>query len=143
MNSSGELVEKTRVLAAVVERGGRLLLARRPAGKRHAGLWEFPGGKFLPGETPLEAARRELSEELGVETTALGRLLWSAPDPGSPFLVEFHRVEIHGEPAALEHEALAWVLPEELPLYLLAPSDRAFADHLLMQKRDAGGNPWV
>ena len=140
MTNKDELSAKTRVLAAVVERDGRLLLARRPAGKRHAGLWEFPGGKFLPGETPLDAARRELSEELGVETAALGALLWTAPDPGSPFLVEFHHAEILGEPAALEHEALAWALPEELPLYPLAPSDRAFADHLLMQKRDADGS---
>ena len=125
----------------MVERGGRLLLARRPAGKRHAGRWEFPGGKFLPGETPLEAARRELSEELGVEVSSLGALLHAIPDPGSPFLVEFHAVEIHGEPLALEHEALAWVLPDELPLYSLAPSDRTFAERFLeswMKKGDAG-----
>lgn len=114
----------------MVERAGRLLLARRPPGKRHAGLWEFPGGKFLPGETPLEAARRELAEELDVEVVAVGALLWIAPDPGSPFDVEFHCVEIRGEPAALEHDALDWVLPEELPLDALAPSDRTFAESL-------------
>ena len=132
---------RTRVLAAVMERDGRLLLARRPPGKRHAGLWEFPGGKFLPGETPLEAAQRELAEELGVEAPALGDLLLSVPDPGSPFDVEFHAVEIRGEPAALEHEALAWVLPEELLLYPLAPSDRAFAQWFIerrMKERGAG-----
>ena len=141
MKNSQETSAKTRVLAAVVERDGRLLLARRPAGKRHAGLWEFPGGKFLPGETPLEAARRELSEELGVEAVAASVLLWAAPDPGSPFRIEFHAVEIRGEPQALEHEALAWVLPDELPLYSLAPSDRAFVESFLeswMKKRDAG-----
>ncbi|HYU35900.1 MAG TPA: NUDIX domain-containing protein [Thermoanaerobaculia bacterium] len=134
--------ERTRVLAAVVERGGRVLLARRPAGKRHAGLWELPGGKFLPGESPLEAARRELAEELGVEVATAGALLWEAPDPGSPFVVEFYAVEIRGEPAALEHDALAWVLPEELPLYPLAPSDRAFAEGLRdgrVKKGDGGG----
>ena len=123
----------------MVERNGRLLLARRPPGKRHAGLWEFPGGKFLPGETPLEAARRELSEELGVEAVSLGALLHAVPDPGSPFVVEFHAVEIRGEPQALEHDALAWVLPDELPLYPLAPSDRAFAESFLkgwMKKGD-------
>jgi mutator protein MutT len=137
-----ETPERTRVLAAVVQRDGRLLLARRPPGKRHAELWEFPGGKFLPGETPLEAARRELSEELGVEAVSLGTLLGAMPDPGSPFVIEFHAVEIRGEPQALEHDALAWVLPEELPLYPLAPSDRAFAESFLedwMKKRDAGG----
>jgi 8-oxo-dGTP pyrophosphatase MutT (NUDIX family) len=137
-----EITDKIRVLAAVVERGGLLLLARRPSGKRHAGLWELPGGKFLPGESPLEAARRELAEELGVDVVALGGLLGAIPDPGSPFVIEFHRVDITGEPAALEHDALAWVLPEELPLYDLAPSDRAFAEKFLerrMKKGDEGG----
>lgn len=120
----------TRVVAAVIERGGRLLLGRRPAGKRHAGLWEFPGGKFLPGEPPLDAARRELAEELGVEVRATGCLLLAVADPGSPFMVEFYRVEIAGEPAALEHDALVWVTPDELAGLALAPGDRVFAGHL-------------
>jgi 8-oxo-dGTP diphosphatase len=115
----------------VIERAGRLLLGRRPAGKRHAGLWEFPGGKFLPGETPFEAARRELAEELGVEVLAVGGLLLAVADPGSPFLIELYRAEIAGEPAPLEHDVLAWAAPEDLAGYDLAPSDRAFAEHLL------------
>lgn len=141
MKRENQSLERTRVLAAVMERDGRVLLARRPPGKRHAGLWELPGGKFLPGETPLEAAQRELAEELGVEALALGDLLLSVPDTGSPFDVEFYDVEIRGEPAALEHEALAWVLPEDLLLHPLAPSDRAFAQWLIerrVKKRGAG-----
>ncbi len=116
-----------RVVAAVVERDGRLLLCRRPAGKRHAGLWEFPGGKLHPGETVTDAARRELAEELGVEVLAVGERLMMLPDPGSAFVIEFHPVKIAGEPRALEHEALGWFLPEELADLDLAPSDRAFA----------------
>lgn len=123
--------EKTRVVAAVIERGGHLLLCRRPLGKRHAGLWEFPGGKFLPGESALEAARRELTEELGVEVLAVGDRLLAVADPGSSFLVEFHRVEIAGEPVPLEHEALAWAAPGELTAYDLAPSDQVLAEHLV------------
>jgi mutator protein MutT len=126
-----ETHETTRVVAAVIEREGRLLLCRRPAGKRHAGLWELPGGKFLPGESPLEAARRELAEELGVAALAIGDRLLAVTDPGSPFVVEFYRVEILGEPAALEHDALAWAAPDELAAYDLAPTDRAFAEALL------------
>lgn len=119
--------ESIRVVAAVVERRGRLLLCRRPAGKRHAGLWEFPGGKLLPGESIPEAARRELAEELAVEVLAVGERLFELPDPGSPFVVEFYPVEIAGEPVALEHEAVIWVRPEDLAGMDLAPSDRAFA----------------
>ena len=117
----------TRVVAAVIEQGGRLLLCRRPAGKRHAGLWEFPGGKLLPGESIPEGARRELAEELAVEVLSVGEQLFELPDPGSPFVVEFYPVEIAGEPVALEHEALIWVEPEDLAALDLAPSDRAFA----------------
>ena len=127
---------KIRVVAAVVERDGRLLLCRRPRGKRHAGLWEFPGGKLLPGESIEEAAGRELAEELAVEVLSVGDLLLELPDPGSPFVVEFHPVEIAGEPVALEHDALAWVRPEELGGLDLAPGDRAFAMHLLRYPRE-------
>ena len=50
-------------MAAVIERDGKLLVCRRPGHKRHGGLWEFPGGKLEPGETIVDAARRELDEE--------------------------------------------------------------------------------
>lgn len=118
---------RVRVVAAVIERDGRLLLCRRPEGKRHAGLWEFPGGKLLPGESILEAARRELAEELGVEVLSVGERLLELPDPGSPFVIEFHPVEIAGEPEPLEHDEILWALPTELAGLDLAPSDRAFA----------------
>lgn len=120
-------METIRVVAAVIEREGRLLLCRRPAGKRHAGLWELPGGKVLPGETIPEAARRELAEELAVEVVSVGDLLLAVPDPGSPFVVEFYPVEIAGEPVALEHDALIWARPGDLAGLDLAPSDREFA----------------
>ena len=118
---------RVRVVAAVIEREGRLLLCKRPSGKRHAGLWEFPGGKLLPGESVPDATRRELSEELAVEVVSVGERLLALPDPGSPFVVEFYPVEIAGEPVPLEHEALIWALPGELAGLDLAPSDRAFA----------------
>ena len=119
--------EKIRVVAAVVERHGRYLLCQRPAGKRHGGLWEFPGGKLEPGETLQAAVRRELAEELGVEVRACGGQLFAIEDPGSPFVIEFHPVEIAGEPRCLEHSDLAWAdVPGMLRLDL-APSDRRFA----------------
>ncbi|HNV73404.1 MAG TPA: (deoxy)nucleoside triphosphate pyrophosphohydrolase [Gemmatimonadaceae bacterium] len=120
-----------RVLAAVIARGDRYLVCQRPADKRHGGLWEFPGGKLEPGETDAEAARRELREELGVEVTEVGRERFGVHDPGSPFHIAFLPVTIVGEPACLEHSALAWATPAELLAYALAPSDRLFVESML------------
>lgn len=126
-----------RVLAAVISRGDRYLVCRRPDEKRHGGLWEFPGGKLEPGEDDAAAARRELREELGVEVTSVGRELLAAHDAGSPYLIAFVDVTISGEPACLEHSALAWATVDELQTYAMAPSDRRFADWA-RSMRDAG-----
>jgi mutator protein MutT len=119
-----------RVLAAVVQRDGRYLICQRPLNKRHGGLWEFPGGKCEPGETDVDAARRELREELGVAVIEVGAELFAVHDAGSPFLIAFVPVSFDGEPACLEHLALAWETPQALDDYALAPSDRAFVDWL-------------
>ena len=119
-----------RVLAAVIRRQDRFLLCQRARHKRHGGLWEFPGGKIEPGESLLHAARRELAEELALETNAAGDVAYRIRDPGSPFVIEFVPVEVSGEPRALEHEALAWVTLADAAALALAPSDRAFLDFL-------------
>ena len=119
-----------RVVAAVVRRYGRLLVCQRPAHKRHGGLWEFPGGKLEEGETVFDGARRALAEELDVTVQTVGEVEFSVHDPGSPFVIEFHPVEIAGNPRCIEHTAHAWVTPEELLTLPLAPSDRQFALHL-------------
>lgn len=121
----------TPVLAAVVRRTDKYLICQRPVHKRHGGLWEFPGGKIEASETLLEAAQRELAEELGVKTLTVGRALFSIADPGSEFLIEFVPTIIDGEPQCLEHLDLKWVLLEELPSLRLAPSDRRFVEFLL------------
>ncbi len=114
------------VVAAVIEHDGRYLLGLRPTRKRHGGLWEFPGGKLDPGESLLDAATRELDEEMGVRCTGGGRLLWSARDPGSRFEIDFVEITIIGEPRALEHDAVGWFTVEELAAMPLAPSDQDF-----------------
>jgi mutator protein MutT len=119
-----------RVVAAVIRRGCQLLICQRPAHKRHGGLWEFPGGKVEPDESIYEAAQRELSEELDVEVTAVGKLAFAIRDPGSPYVIEFHHVDILGEPRCLEHTAMQWVSPNNLLALPLAPSDRQYALHL-------------
>jgi mutator protein MutT len=130
--------EKIRVVAAVVERNGRFLVCQRPAHKRHGGLWEFPGGKLEAGETVEGAARRELAEELGVPVRSCGEQLFVIGDPGSPFVIEFHPVEIQGEPVCLEHTALTWVTVSAMLSLDLAPSDRCFA-RFLQKMGSAGG----
>ena len=120
----------TRVLAAVIERNDTYLVCQRPGHKRHGSLWEFPGGKLELGETYLEAARRELAEELAVDVLAVGAPLFSIADPGSEFLIEFVPTTISGDPRCLEHIALRWMSLADLPSLPLAPSDRSFVEFL-------------
>jgi 8-oxo-dGTP diphosphatase len=115
------------VLAAVIHQEDRYLVCRRPLHKRHGGYWEFPGGKLELGESLLEAAHRELSEELGVEVLSIGEVLFSCQDPGSRFLIEFAEVQICGVPEAREHDEIRWLTASELRALKLAPSDHAFA----------------
>lgn len=114
------------VIAAVIRRDGRYLVGRRPDEKRHGGLWEFPGGKVDPGESWLEAAHRELAEELGMGAVAVGELLLSVHDDGSPFVIHFVEVEATGDPTALEHTAVGWYTPDEMADLPLAPADAHF-----------------
>jgi 8-oxo-dGTP diphosphatase len=119
-----------RVLAAVVERDGEYLICQRPVHKRHGGLWEFPGGKIETGESHLEAARRELSEELQVSVLSVGPAVFAVADPGSDFLIEFVPASINGSPQRIEHKDLRWLSLRDLPSLELAPSDRRFVDFL-------------
>ncbi len=126
--------ERVRVLAAVVSRNDRFLICQRPAHKRHGGLWEFPGGKLEPGESDAQAAHRELHEELGVQVVTVGEEQMAVHDDGSPFWIAFVPVQVDGEPACLEHSALAWATRDELRDYALAPSDRRFVEWMLARE---------
>jgi 8-oxo-dGTP diphosphatase len=132
-------VRRVPVVAAVVRRGDRLLLGRRPVHKRHGGLWEFPGGKIDEGESVAEAARRELAEELGLEVLAVEDRLFAMDDGASPFLIQFHPVSVVGEPDAIEHSEVGWFSPEELEAMELAPADAAFV--LWLTSRDRRTTP--
>ena len=123
-----------RVVAAVVTDGDRVLLCQRPAHKRHGGLWEFPGGKCEPGETDLEAVRRELLEELGVQVISVGRAELSILDPDSPFEIVFVPAFIEGTPDCHEHTALSWVSLKEAESLPLAPSDHRFVQSRLAER---------
>ncbi len=112
---------------ALVDVDGRILLAQRPEGKSMAGLWEFPGGKVEPGETPEAALVRELHEELGIETwdSCLAPLTFA-----SHSYPEFHLLmpvfacrKWAGQPQSREGQRLAWVRPNALRDYPMPPAD--------------------
>lgn len=119
------------VVAAVIERGGKILITRRPEGSHLAGLWEFPGGKPHPGESLEEALRREILEELDAEVMVRERIdtvEWTYPD--KRVRVVFFRCAIRGEPRALEGQEMAWVAPADLPRYDFPAADAALIARL-------------
>lgn len=122
-----------RVVAAVIQKNRKYLACKRPGGKRHGGLWEFPGGKVRRDESDLAAARRELEEELSVRVVDVGAALFEVRDPGTDYLIVFRHVRIIGEPQALEHDALCWASPLELVGFRLAPSDEIFLHRCLLR----------
>jgi len=112
---------------ALIDIDGRVLLGKRPAGKTLAGLWEFPGGKVEPGETPEACLIRELDEELGVKIThaCLAPFVFASHNLGDRHLLMplFLCRRWEGFPKALEHEALAWVRPDKMDAYPMPPAD--------------------
>lgn len=115
-----------RVVAGVIERDGRVLVALRPPEKRHGGMWEFPGGKVEGGESDLAALGRELAEELALRVTSVSAPLAEFHDPGSEFLIAFVLAVAEGEPECREHVAVRWATWAELRAMPLAPTDRNF-----------------
>lgn len=134
MPSAQRIIE---VAAGVVIRAGRLLITQRRSGDHLAGLWEFPGGKIEPGETPAECIVRELAEELGVTARADG-VLREVSHAYPAFTVHLQFIRCHligGEPQPLGCQALAWVGREELADYAFPPADRVFLAELA-ERRD-------
>jgi 8-oxo-dGTP diphosphatase len=113
------------VAGVMLDARGRVLLARRTEGRDLAGLWEFPGGKVDPGETPLQALGRELEEELGIHVQAAEPLI-AVPQQyrDKRILLDVYRVRYAGKPSDREQQALAWAPPEKLSTYPMPPADR-------------------
>lgn len=120
---------KTVLVSAValIDIDGRVLLAQRPEGKSMAGLWEFPGGKVEPGETPEHALIRELQEELGIDTWAscLGPLTFASHSYDNFHLLMplFACRKWHGTPQPKEGQNLKWVRAKDLREYPMPAAD--------------------
>lgn len=122
------------VAAALTDDAGRILLAQRPEGKQLAGLWEFPGGKIDPGETPEAALMRELAEELSIsvnETQLQPLTFASFTYPGFHLLMPLYRIKSWtGDIHPKEGQAIAWVEPARLKDYPAPPADLPLFDWL-------------
>lgn len=119
---------------ALVDLDGRVLIAQRPADKNLGGLWEFPGGKMEPGESPEVALIRELREELAISVNALHLEPFAF---ASHSYADFHLLmplyvcrRWQGAPRTLEHTRIEWVLPKDLTQYPLTPADIPLAPML-------------
>lgn len=117
------------VAVALVDPDGRVLLAKRPMDKQHAGMWEFPGGKIEPGETPESALIRELAEELDVSVSAAclaPATFATAPLAERQLLLLLYVCrKWQGTPRAIEAAALRWARPVEMYALPMPPADRS------------------
>ncbi|HOF61021.1 MAG TPA: (deoxy)nucleoside triphosphate pyrophosphohydrolase [Candidatus Latescibacteria bacterium] len=114
------------VVAAVIRRGGRVLVTQRNPDSHMGGMWEFPGGKVEPGETHAETLKRELREELGVRTIVGEKItLIRHAYPDRTVRLHFYRAELRdgGEPRPIGCAALRWVTPDELATLPMPPAD--------------------
>lgn len=120
------------VTAALLVRGGRILIARRPLGDPLAGFWEFPGGKIEAGETPRACLKRELGEEFGIRTR-IGRFVDQTEyhyDHVAIRLLVFQAQIESGELQPAAHDAVRWVTPAQMGAFQFAPADRPIVQRL-------------
>lgn len=120
------------VVAALIERDGKILLDRRSPGTHLAGRWEFPGGKREPGESDPQALARELEEELGVEArigAEVARVRHGYDD--FDLTLVLYRAEVSGEPSAEGVAEIAWFEPAALWALDMPPADRPLVEAVI------------
>lgn len=127
--------KRIEVVAAIIEKDGKILICRRAENKTRALKWEFPGGKIEPGETPEQAVLRECREELNVDLCVKGefmRVLHSYPDIEIQLTV--FRTAISGsDPRCIEHKEIRFVYPSELADFELCPADITVAEKIISE----------
>lgn len=121
-------------VAVLIDANNQVLLAERPVGKHMAGFWEFPGGKFEPGESVEQALHRELEEELGIragESEPLITLVHHYPERSVRLHVRVVRQWL-GKPQSLDQQALRWVSPSQLSAANLLPADTPIVNAIVL-----------
>ncbi len=122
-----------KVTAAIIEKEGKILIARRKKEDSMADKWEFPGGEIESNETPEECLKRELFEEFGIDVE-VGEFIGSSRALSPPHSIELmaYRVShISGEFRPAAHQEIRWVLPSELKGYDFTEADRMIIKKLL------------
>ena len=126
-----------KVAAAVIEKDGKILIARRKRDDSQAGKWEVPGGKLKPGETPEACLNRELREELGIETE-VGAFFCSSRFVSPHMAVEllvYRTSYVSGKIALHEHDRVEWVAPEALREADFSEADKPVVRKLKQEAR--------
>jgi 8-oxo-dGTP diphosphatase len=123
----------TRVVAAIIERDGRLLICQRRASAILGGKWEFPGGKLRPSESPQQALARELREELGT-VPAIGDLMHTVrhryAEMAQAVDIWFFAAELQGLPRNLAFDRIVWARRDKLPRFDFVAADRQLISRL-------------
>ena len=118
-----------QVVAAIIERSGRVLICRRRPDQSHPLQWEFPGGKVEPGESPAAALARELEEELGISGAtgdAIARYEFAYPGKPTVDLIFYRVLQFSGQPLNLIFQEMRWAPRETLGEFDFVEGDREF-----------------
>jgi 8-oxo-dGTP diphosphatase len=118
-----------QVVAAIIERDGRILIGQRQPSQTHPLKWEFPGGKIEPGETPEQALARELEEELdihGAAGTEITRYAYTYPGKNPIELIFFRVTQFRGEPRNRIFHDMRWETRSALSRLDFVEGDTAF-----------------
>lgn len=131
------------VTAALLRKDSRVLITKRPADKQQGGFWEFPGGKLQDNETPQQALKRELGEELDleIEVGAIFEVVYHRYDWGPVLILVYECLPLSGVIRNLEVDEHRWLTVEQLPEYDILPADRPIIDKLLQQGSCGDASP--
>lgn len=125
------------VTAAILKHNGKILIAKRAASDKLANMWEFPGGKVEPNETPEESLKREMEEEFGIIVSIgeyVGESIYKYDDHGAIRLLAFKVAWDHGDLVPMVHDDVKWVTAEMLSGFDFLPADIPFVKQLMEWK---------